>query len=285
MSNIKTLVRGAYDIQKLRIMMGNRIVSNFKAKLGQAPSESEDVLNIVGKTILAKLRMSYKKITDGITTLPKLKKFVGDEIISEYTELVLVNRYITLESAESAHFKMLEDVLQDYPIYTEFLKLVKGCGPAMSGVIISEIDITKAKYSSSLWAYAGLDVAPDGQGRSKKKHHLVESEYLDSDGVTQTKMGITFNPFLKTKLVGVLAGSFLKCGSTNTYSKIYYAYKHRLENHAAHIGKTIGHRHNMAMRYMIKMFLCDLYIAWRGIEGLTIEPSYQEAKLGHKHAA
>ena len=42
MSNLKILVRGAYDIQKLRIQMGNRLVGNFKAKLGQAPSEPED---------------------------------------------------------------------------------------------------------------------------------------------------------------------------------------------------------------------------------------------------
>ena len=41
MSNLKTIVRGAYDIQKNRIQTGNRLVGNFKAKLGQAPSEKE----------------------------------------------------------------------------------------------------------------------------------------------------------------------------------------------------------------------------------------------------
>ena len=34
MSELRTLVRGIYDIQKLRIQMGNRLVSNFKVKLG-----------------------------------------------------------------------------------------------------------------------------------------------------------------------------------------------------------------------------------------------------------
>jgi hypothetical protein len=42
MSTIKTMVRGAYDIQQLRIQMGNRIVMNFKAKLGQEPSQPDD---------------------------------------------------------------------------------------------------------------------------------------------------------------------------------------------------------------------------------------------------
>lgn len=285
MSNIKTLVRGAYDVQKLRVMMGNRIVGNFKAKLGQEAGAPEDELDAEGKAILARLRLSYRKITDGVTAFPTRKKFKGDEVISEYTELVLVDRYLALETDEARHFKMLEAILDDYPIYSEFLSGVKGCGPALSGVIISEIDISAAKYASSLWAYAGLDVASDGRGRSRKKEHLVERAYTDKDGKPATRVGITFNPFLKTKLVGVLASSFLRCGADNTYAKIYYDYKHRIENHPTHIEKTKGHRHAMAMRYMIKRFLCDLYVAWRQIEGLEVLPDYHEGKLGHQHAA
>ena len=43
MSNriIRVLVRGAYDIQKLRIQMGNRIVGNYKARLGIPPGTKE----------------------------------------------------------------------------------------------------------------------------------------------------------------------------------------------------------------------------------------------------
>ena len=144
------------------------------------------------------------------------------------------------------------------------------------------IDISAAKYPSSLWAYAGLDVASNGAGRSRKKEHLVEREYIDKEGNKATRVGITFNPFLKTKLIGVLASSFLRAGD-NEYSRIYYTYKHRLENHAVHKEKTKGHRHNMSNRYMIKRFLVDLYIHWRTLEGLTVAPEYNEAKLGHKH--
>jgi hypothetical protein len=168
-------------------------------------------------------------------------------------------------------------------VFTGFLKGIRGCGTAMSGVIVSEIDITKCKYASSIWAYAGLDVAPDGKGRSRNKDHLVPVKYLDRDGVEQERVGITFNPFLKTKLVGVLASSFLRSGKGGVYAKIYYDYKNRLENHPAHIAKTKGHRHNMAMRYMVKRFLADLYVAWRTTEGLPVFNEYAEAKLGLKH--
>ena len=46
----------------------------------------------------------------------------------------------------------------------------------MAGVLISEFDIHRARYPSSMWKYAGLDVARDGRGRSRKAEHLVEVE-------------------------------------------------------------------------------------------------------------
>lgn len=284
MSNIKTMVRGAYDIQQLRVQMGNRIVGNFKAKLGQEPSKPEKELGKEEIAILNMLRRQYKKITDGVKVFPRQKQFKGDEVISTYTELCLLRSYIRVEEDEDMLFSMLKQVLLDYPIYTEWLVDVKGVGERMAGVLISEIDISRARYPSSLWKYAGLDVADDRQGRSRRAEHLIDVEYLDKDKKPATRKSITFNPFLKTKLVGVLAKSFLRCNNER-YREIYDNYKNRLENHPDHVEKTKGHRHNMAMRYMIKQFLVDLYKVWRVLEGLPIAPSYQEAKLEHVHSA
>ena len=284
MSNLKTIVRGAYDIQKNRIQTGNRLVANFKAKLGQAPSEKEDTIDKEGQQVLLNLRRSHKLLTEGVAVFPRQATFKGDEVISNYTELCLVDNYFELEAQEKSHFRRLGHILKEYPVYNSFLHGVTGVGPAMAGVMISEIDITKAEYPSSLHKYAGLDVAPDGQGRSRKKEHLEDSEYTDKDGEVQIKKGITFNPFLKTKLVGVLGSSFIKQSPDKcVYRKIYDDYKHRLENVDAHKEKSKGHRHNMAVRYMVKMFLIDLYNAWRPLEGLPVAPTYSEAKLGKVH--
>lgn len=279
---LKTMVRGAYDIQKMRIQMGNRIVGNFKAKIGQAPSTPETELDAEGKMILNGLRASFKKITDGISTFPRQATFKGDGVIDSYTELCLLAQYVDLEQSEDKHFRRLGTVLRDFPVYNEFLEGVKGIGPAMAGVIISEIDIEKAKYPSSLWAYAGLDVAADGRGRSRKAEHLVEVEYTTKDGNQDTRKSITFNPFLKTKLVGVLGSSFLRAGK-NKYSDIYNSYKLRLENRPDTAKSSKGHRHNMATRYMIKQFIVDLHTAWRTIEGLPTAVPYHESKLGIVH--
>jgi hypothetical protein len=284
MSNIRVMVRGAYDIQKLRIQMGNRIVANWKAKLGQAPNATEETLDEAEKSLLDNLRESYKKLADGVATLPRQSTFKGDELISTYTELVLIDQYIGLEKQEATQFSRLGNVLKDFPIYNEFLVNVYGIGPAMAGVILSEINIHAAEYPSSLWKYAGLDVVGDGQGRSRRKEHLVESTYIDADGVEQTKNGISFNPFLKTKLVGVLGSSFIKQSAAKCqYRKIYDDYKHRLENSPAHADKSKGHRHNMAVRYAVKRFLADLYVAWRTLEGLPVANEYSVDKLGIVH--
>ena len=282
MSNLKTLVRGAYDIQKLRIQMGNRIVGNFKAKLGQKPGKPETEIDAKGKLILNNLRASYRKITDGIKTFPRRDSFKGDEVISSYTELCLLDSYVSLDKEEAAHFKHLKNVLADYPVYKEFLEGVKGVGPAMAGVIISEIDITKAKHPSSLWKYAGLDVGPDGKGRSRRKEHLVDIEYEATDGEIKMKKGITYNPFLKTKLTGVLAACFLKV-KESPYKDCYYGYKARLEQHPMHKDRTKGQRHNMAMRYAIKIFLIDLHREWRVLAGFPASTPYCEGKLGMVH--
>lgn len=304
---IKSIVRGLYDLQKLRIMTGNRLTVNFKAKLGQDAGTKEEDLEKEQQKMIKILRASYDKITDGI--VEKLKKgrakidpmeedieqarlnikeryFIGDAVISTFTEFSLVEQYMRLLANEEQGFARLKHILKDVPIWKFFLLEVKGIGPAMAGVIISEIDIHASEYPSSLWKYAGLDVAQDGKGRSKQKDHLVDIEYADADGVAQTKKSITFNPFLKTKLMGVLASSFLRAGKGG-YSDIYYDYKNRLENDPRHADKTKGHRHNMALRYMIKRFLVDLYTAWRKLENLPVADEYSIAKLGiiHKKAS
>lgn len=283
--NIKTLVRGAYDIQKLRIQMGNRIVANFKSQLGISPGEVEqDVLDLKGKQILKDLLADYDKIADAIVANYNKVDFKGCLLISNLAEAALVSGYKELVANEAANFKWLAYIVQQHPLWKAFLKDVRGVGPTIAGVIMSEFDIHRAKYPSSLIMYCGLDVAPDGRGRGKYSEHLIDVEYKARNGQIKTKKSITFNPFLKTKMIGILAPSFLK-SKNEKYSTIYYNYKTRYENHPKHKDKSKKHRHNMAIRKMISIFLIDLHVAWRTLEGLEVSVPYHEAKLGLKHVA
>jgi len=284
-TEIRIIVRSIYALQKLRIESGNRLVAYFKERLGFKPSEEESKNDREALKVLKVLTDNYKNITEGVTarrTIPLPKKFIPDEVLRTYTELVMIDQHMALLAQENSQFYRLGELLEAFPLWTDYLKNVKGCGPAMAGVIISEIDIHKARYPSSLHAYAGLDVAPDGSGRSKRKEHLVDVTYIDANKEEQTKKSITFKPFLKSKLLAVLGTSFLR--SKSPYADVYNNYKNRLSNHPTHKEKTPMHRHNMAMRYMVKRFLIDLYANWRTLEGLVVEPEYAEAKLGIKHS-
>jgi len=312
---IRSFVKGAYDIQKLRISTGNRIAMQFKTKLGIKPGEKEPVLGeldpagesglepepeplVVEETVDQKaaarkkkeaakilniLRKNFRKLMDGIKKeLPSKEKFTGNEIISEYSELCLLALYIDMERREDSHFRRLEGLLNDVPIWTEYLKGLHGCGPAMAGVIISEFDPHLARHISSFWKYAGLDVvinteSGEGSGRSRREEHLVKRTYITKKKEIKERNSITFNPWLKTKLY-VLGGCLIKAGGK--YKETYDGYKFRLQNTPKWQDKTDGHRHNAAVRYMLKMFLSDLWMKWRTLEGLEVSEPYSVAKLG-----
>ncbi len=284
----KSLVRTLYDVQHERVQTGNRICAEIKARLGQSPGTSEEQLEPDAQDYLDRARAEYKRITDAFVLNQAHKylkvDFESYEIITDAGMLVFVELYVTQLAHEEHMAKVIAKIVQQHPLWSAFLEGVKGCGPLMSAVILSEFDIRKAERISQFWALAGLDVAADGRGRGRYAEHLVERSYKDKDGKDQVKKGITFNPFLKTKLVGVLASCFLKQSPDGCkYRRVYDDYKHRLENHEKHKDKSKGHRHNMAMRYMVKVFLQDLWMAWRELEGLPITKPYHEAVLGHVH--
>lgn len=280
---LRSMVRGTYDLQKLRIEMGNRIVAAYKARLGIAPGQPEEDEK-KAKEILDALRAEFKKITDGVKReLPPMSKFTPGQLISSYTELCLVAEYVELETNEEKHFRRLKPILEEFEVYRTFLRGVRGCGPAMAGVLLSEFNIHKAKYPSSLWQYAGLGVERDGRGTSKRKEHLHKISYVNKKGEQAERVGIKHHNWLKTKLCGVLGTSFLRTNSP--YRKLYDDYRHRLESAPRWEGRTTLNKHQAAIRYMVKGFLVDFYVAWRSVEGLIVHPSYQEAKLGHVHGS
>lgn len=308
-SDLKVLFSGRDDLQKMRIQAGNRIVANFKLRTGQATGTPESKLDKEGQEILARIRKAYKRMADAASDLPRISKFKGTEVISTYAELILADAYEKFILQEKRYDEKIKPLIHKEQLWKQYLKGVPGVGEAMALVIMALIDITKAKYPSSIWKYAGLDVAQDGTARSRKEEHLVMKEYKDKNGELKKKKGITYNPKLKSKLLGVLGPSFIKAGirkkegtgetyAITKYGQIYLDYRNRLENHPKYRnegtapttsknGKKLPspkrHRHDMAIRYVVKIFIIDLYTAWRKLENLPVSQPYHEAKLNIKH--
>jgi hypothetical protein len=308
---LRAAVQGVYDLQHLRIAGGLRLCANFRSKLKLTEKDPEDIdaetVEAEAMKLLAQLRAEYKRLADGVASKrgrAKVKSFTGTELISTAAEAALCEMYFGLEAEERRQFAKLEALLEPFAIYRDWLKDVTGVGPAMAGVLLAYFDPAKARHVSSFWKYAGLDTGPDGAGRSRRAEHLVERTYTAKDGTEKTRMSVTYEPFLKTKLTGVLAGCFMRAGA-QPWRSIYDDYKHRLETDPAREKVTIaewkkrhkagedvsklwppGRLNNAAKRYMVKMFLVELWTRWRTLEGLPVTEPYAVAKQGRRpHAA
>ena len=306
----------------------------------------------------------YKGITDWVTMEnASIKRALEQDqlksIISNQSEMEILAAYEKLKESEELLVKPVKRAVEEHPVWKNFLSDVRGVGPLMAGVLLSEFDIQdtrtevskdfalpsdydglnyveakteedgtvkyyliKPRTVSSFWAYAGLDTTvvyvldEEGnpildengvpltrrEGTGRKKEHLIKVTYINKKGEEKVRDSLTYNAFLKTKLLGVLGPGFLKAvepekdedgefirneegkkiSKPNYYAQIYFDYKNRLNNNPEHDGKTNGHKHNMAIRYMVKYFVQDFFIAWRLVEDLSIQKPYHEAKLGMK---
>lgn len=280
---LRSIVNGIYDLQQLRISIGNRIVSSFRIKLGIKPSEDKKKRNKEADKLLRAIRKEYKRITDGITKITvKLKVPEDCALIATSAEVKLIKQYEDILTCEETVFDDMAEVVKTRPLWSAFFEHTAGVGPVIAGFLMAYVDIEKAETVSKLWYYCGYGVEKDGKATSRRPEHLIEVKYLDKDGKEQTKMVIHHNPKVRSKLSYVLSRGLL---TAKGYYKteIYDNYKNRIKNMSKHKDKKPGHIDNMAKRKAVKEFLKDLWPVWRKMEGLPVTAPYDEAKLGKKH--
>jgi len=277
---VRMLVRAREDFQAMRKRMDNRI--GRKAD-GTDQDVEERTFNPSDLQMFESVADSSRKQEDIIEKLlaGSTRSLVKDGIVSA--------DYIP--------------VLKRFPIYNEFLLQTKGVGTIAAGWIIAEYDIHKATTVSKLWQFTGLNSSKViGKKRVENKDgsfsYVLTDKMVYGDKLTPGFVA-PFNKRLRTAMVGVMADGFIKAQNKYTL-EYYYPYKERLEQSEKQTLKSRntksekemmwsesskGHRDRAAKRYMIKMFLKDLYVAWRTVEGLSVRAPYQEEYLGHKHSA
>lgn len=246
---LKGLVRTKYDYQNLRVATANRLKKKKDGTDQNTPEGMDSQLDLA--------------------TVP--------DIVDTWTDA---------EEMEKNLDKRIASYLSCFPIYNGFLKYVKGCGPAISAVIISEFDIKRATTRSKMWQFAGCNPA---EVRGKKK---VDGEVITTDEMVRgdkltSGFVAPYNKFLKTKLLGVLADCMIK--SKSQYKVVYDQYKLRLSNSDNEYREgrkwkeeSKAHIDAAARRKMVKAFLGDLYEVWREMEGLDVRCTYEQEYLGHE---
>lgn len=259
------LVKSFYDYQKMRIRMEGRL---RKKKDGedQKDNPKTDYTNVVEE--------------------------------ESDNKIVLEEVYKETEKQEDFLLKRIKETIKIHPLWKAFLKDVKGCGELMAAVIISQFNIYLAENVSKMIAYSGMSPGTTfGKKWNKSKTKIITTDVLVKQDRKTPGFLCPYNAWLKSKMLGVLASGFLKANSL--YKKFYDDYKNRMENLSEEEKKKrlkksknpsdkkrpyAGHIHRMALRYMMKIFLKDLYVAWRTLEGLSVRNFYEEEYLKREHS-
>jgi len=172
-----------------------------------------------------------------------------------------------IKDTEAQMLKTLKQV----PIYQELLKDVFGLGPVVCSYLISEIDIYKAVKPSAINQFCGMSVI---NGRLIRRTKGQKNNY-------NSGLRVRLYQFATAMLKNA---SPKKHGGKNMSSKYLQAWankKTQMMNRAE--PATRGAAHSAGWHVAMRIFLEDMYIVWRTMEGLPIWPDYNAGKLGYAH--
>lgn len=296
---LKRTVHYFYDLQKMRVGVGNRTSDptdfvevekvnkkgekqKVRKKKPTTRAHMEQAMQNLIKSQQARAEALQAEMPEEPAGLPS-----AAPVLDEDDRQYLKGQELLLRTMELETLARIEDMLAKFPIYDAFLnskknKDQKGCGPTLSGVIISEVEMWRPADPTSWvsqkpltitdengkdWPYVEAVIETevrerqdDGSVKKQKVQHTIYCyEYTNQEGVKEWRQDVcptpsslwsysglavdpetglavrrkkgvksNWNPFLKTKMVAVLAGCFMKANSP--WRSYYDNYKHRKQN-------------------------------------------------------
>lgn len=203
----------------------------------------------------------------------------------------------------------IDKLVRDFPIWEHWLGGVKGIGPCIAGGLLCKLDIRKASSPSAFFKICGLHV-DNATGLAVRRQKGVK---IDWDPFLKRLCFLASESFVKTH--GYYRKEYDKFraeydakqavydnakaaetekakaeGRPPDFSKLTPACpkERRGERHSTKKGGKVAeydcpdiHRHRMAERKTVKLFLSHLWEVWRKLEGLPIVPPYPIALLKH----
>jgi hypothetical protein len=189
-------------------------------------------------------------------------------------------------------------IVREHELWQSWLVDVKGIGPILAGGYLAGIgDIGRFETISKLWAYSGQHTVPNTPERAEAawQARVRKAEFdarkTGKEPVVPTRP--TFQParLSPRRVKGERANwsPFLSvvCWKTGeSFVKTRGAYRAEYDRERAKYERTRpdtsdGHRHNMAKRATVKLFMAHLWETWRTLDGLPIRAAYVIDQLGH----
>ena len=169
------------------------------------------------------------------------------------------------------HLKGMQD---NYPIIESSLSIM-GIGAITVAYLLTYVDITKARYASSLWSYVGWHTASHERytkGKSGGGNKTLRTVLYTT--------GTSIEKNRKSPYREIYENEKLKLSASKKVTKTRTTQRKLVE--AMWKDTMASHRRGAAIRKMMKHFLADFWYVWRTMEGLETPNLYVEEKLGHK---
>jgi len=280
-----------YDHQQVRIQGMNRIRDIIRKRVEEIKFDEVEKK----KSKEEKYKEKFKD-----SEIPKLLKNLVDDNKITQREFSYINRMLEVhnkaEQYEKEYQKLMNEFVEEEPIYQKFLLHIKGISAILSANLIKEFGYCEnAQHISSLWKYCGMDVI-NGKAPVRKKGE---------------KLG--FNTKLRT-MVWKISDSFVK-QRTPFYRNIYDKEKARqvkmLDNFLEGLSKEDKKKFNKidkrdekrkfvsnvdakapvslmnadlrAKRKAVKIFLAHYWQCCKELTNQKIDSPYIKSKLKHKH--
>jgi hypothetical protein len=217
-------------------------------------SELSELLlqSIQDREMIQKVRIAY---TQRIQAVERGEDTASPELLRRW-EI----RHDRLQIIEQYASEDIEELCDAFPII-ELATQVKGVGKLTAAKLVSQIDIRRSKYISSLWKYCGYGLDEDGERDRRKK-----GEKLKYNNRAKAYTHMISLALIRKK---------------SPYRPIYDDARDKYEEE--HPDWTKSHHHLAALRKVKKLFLAHLWETWRGLEGLPISDPYVLEHGGHAH--
>ena len=230
------------------------------------------------------------------------KKELHDIVCMLHKDWQIINRNTTLDgmpelNEDTYDIKYKSDCL---PVYNAYKTVDKVFKDMESGKVTNIEDILNYPNMNAIVDYIWKNmvvverITVDGpdyviQKRARNKADTSISTYLTKDGKVELKGGLGYNASMKSTVLAIIVGSFLKTKNP-TYSKIYNDSKERqrqqcIENGINPEDKGMKNRiHKRAIRVTGQRFLENYWIACRQFLGLPLNGgTYYEGKIQGRH--
>lgn len=181
---------------------------------------------------------------------------------------------------------LIERELRKLPIYQHFLSRVPGVGPIVAGYLCAYIDIHRAEKPSQLQRYCGVAVI-DGKFERRSGAPKFDAQGNRTDGTG------TFNQELRTRIFQMFSSMWRTSGGCSSkYMDIWTNSKSadllRADAHGKveSCGKLVsvkGYSHSKGWHRAAQVFIYDLYLVWRALEGLPSWVTWYDWTRGYEH--